>query len=357
MKMTLRWFYTADTIPLEYMKQVPGISGVVGALYDVPVGAVWKKDKIKPMMEKAKHAGLPIEVIESVNIHEDIKLGLPTREVYIDNYKQTIKNLADFGVKVICYNFMPIFDWTRSSLAYPLEDGSTVLSYERAVIEGVTPADMIKRMKNASGSYQMPGWEPERLADIEQLFRAYETVTETDLFQHLVYFLEAIMPTLKETGIKMAIHPDDPPWPVFGLPRILKDEQDIERLLEAVPEKENGVTFCTGSLGARQANDLLDIAEYCLKQDRMPFVHIRNITHTKDGDFHEVSHYDKSGSVDVVGLIKLLHTYQYDGYVRPDHGRMIWGEEARPGYGLYDRALGAMYMTGIWDSLEEGTTC
>lgn len=355
--MTLRWFYTADTIPLQYIKQVPGITGVVGALYDVPVGDVWRKDKIEPMMSEAKSAGLPIEVIESVNVHEDIKLGLSTRDAYIENYIKTIKNLAAFGVKVICYNFMPIFDWTRSSLDYALADGSTVLSYNKKQIDDVTPEEMIKQMREASGDFQMPGWEVDRLGNIEALFKQYEAVTEQDLFDHLVYFLEALMPTLKETGVRMAIHPDDPPWSVFGLPRVLKTKQDIDRLLEAVPEKENGLTFCTGSLSARLDNDLPSILESDIKQDRIPFVHIRNIAHTGEGDFHEVSHYDKTGTVDIVKLIRLLHHYQYNGYIRPDHGRMIWGEKARPGYGLYDRALGAMYMTGIWDSLEGDSLC
>ncbi|PXW90920.1 D-mannonate dehydratase [Streptohalobacillus salinus] len=353
MKMTFRWFYDEDNIPLGYMKQIPGMTGVVGALYHIPVGAPWPETAVATMVEEAHEAGLALEVIESVNIHEDIKLGLPTRETYIENYKETIKTLSKFGVKVICYNFMPIFDWTRSDLAMPLPDGSTVLSYERDQIEGIDPVVLIERIKNSAKGHAMPGWEPERLSKIEALFEQYQGMTEEKLFDHLVYFLEAIIPVAKACDVRMAIHPDDPPWSVFGLPRIIKNEKDLDRLMAAVPEVENGITLCTGSLGANLANNLPRIFEKFVGNDRAPFIHIRNVKHLENGDFHEVAHRDDEGSVDVKALIKILHKHDYQGYVRPDHGRMIWGEDARPGYGLYDRALGAMYMQGLWDMLEE----
>lgn len=351
--MTFRWFGDADKIPLKYMKQIPGMTGVVGALYHIPVGEEWPEKDIKVMIDEAKKAGLDIDVIESVNIHDDIKLGLPSREGYIENYKKTIRTLSQFGVKVICYNFMPIFDWTRSDLAMPLDDESTVLAYEKAEIEGIDPNILIERIAKDSKGHKMPGWEPERLQYIAELFEQYEGMTEDKLFNNLVYFLEAIMPTLKECDVRMAIHPDDPPWSVFGLPRIMKNEADLDRLIQAVPERENGITLCSGSLGANQTNDLVKIFDKFVGMDRAPFIHIRNVKHLDNGDFHEVAHRDASGSVDVKGLIKVLHKHDYAGYVRPDHGRMIWDEDARPGYGLYDRALGAMYMQGLWDMLEE----
>ncbi|SEN88465.1 mannonate dehydratase [Amphibacillus marinus] len=353
MKMTFRWFGETDTVPLTYIKQIPGMTGVVGALFHIPAGDEWPEQDIEALYNRVKEANLELEVIESVNVHDDIKLGLPSRDQYIENYKATIRTLSKYGVKVICYNFMPIFDWTRSDLAMPLPDHSTVLSYQRDQIEGVDPKEMIDRITESSKGLTMPGWEPERLAHIAELFEKYQGMTEDRLFYNLVYFLEQVIPVAKECNIRMAIHPDDPPWSVFGLPRIVKNEQDLDRIVQAVNEPENGLTLCSGSLGANRDNNLITIFDKFIAMDRVPFMHIRNVAHKANGDFHEVAHKDNSASVDVKGLIKVLNKNQYKGYLRPDHGRMIWGEEGRPGYGLYDRALGAMYLQGLWDMLEE----
>lgn len=356
MKVAFRWFGREDdSVSLEHIRQIPGIDGVVGALFDIPVGEVWPEDLIKELKEEINRNGMSLEVIESVNIHEDIKLGLPSREKYIENYKQTIRNLAKAGVKVICYNFMPIFDWTRSDLAKELPDGSTVLAYEKGKIESIEPMALIEQMENLSNGYSLPGWEPERLKSIKYLFQLYKDVTEEDLFNHLQYFLEQIIPVAEECDIKMAIHPDDPPWSVFGLPRIVHSKGNLDKIIKLVDSPSNGLTICSGSLGANPNNDIPDILRHFLKKERVPFVHIRNIKIAENGDFEETSHRStENGTLDLYEIVKTLHDYEFKGYFRPDHGRMIWGEKARPGYGLYDRALGIMYILGIWDSLEKG---
>lgn len=195
----------------------------------------------------------------------------------------------------------------------------------------------------------MPGWEPERLEHLTRLFEAYQNVTEEDLWSHLHYFLEHIIPTAARCGITMAIHPDDPPWPVFGLPRIMTSGESIGRLLQLVDHPANGVTLCSGSLGANPENDLSAMIH--AYADRIPFAHIRNVKVYENGDFIETSHRTKDGTVDICGIVKAYHETGFSGYVRPDHGRHIWDEKCRPGYGLYDRALGIMYLWGIWDSL------
>ncbi|GGE25698.1 mannonate dehydratase [Pullulanibacillus camelliae] len=353
MKMTFRWFGSDDdSVTLEQIKQIPGVNGIVGALFDIPVGEVWPLERIMALKKEIQEKGLSLEVIESVNVHEDIKLGLPTRDRYIANYIETMRNLSTVGVKVICYNFMPVFDWTRSDLAKPLPDGSTALAYEKSKIETIDPIVLVNRMEGASEGFSMPGWEPERLKTIKHLFELYKDVTEEDLFDHLQYFLEKIIPVAEACDIKMAIHPDDPPWSVFGLPRIVTNKANLERITKLVDSPYNGLTICTGSLGANPKNDLVDIMRTFSERNRVPFAHIRNIKIYENGDFEETAHRSEEGSQDIYGIVKALHDTNFSGYVRPDHGRKIWGEVARPGYGLYDRALGAMYLLGLWDSLE-----
>ncbi|WEG11881.1 mannonate dehydratase [Pullulanibacillus sp. KACC 23026] len=354
MKLTFRWFGSKDdTVPLDYIKQIPGMDGIVGALYDVPVGEVWPLEKIVALKQEIESKGLTFEVVESVNIHEDIKLGLPTRDRYIENYKETIRNLASVGVKVICYNFMPIFDWTRSDLAKCMPDGSTVLAYEKEKFESVDPIGLIEKIEKESNGFVLPGWEPERLKEIKHLFALYENITEADLAVHLQYFLEQIIPVCEESDVKMAIHPDDPPWSVFGLPRIVKNRKDLERIVNMVDSPSNCLTLCSGALGANPQNNIPEMMRYFSSINRIAFAHIRNIKIYENGDFVESSHRSCDGSQDLYEIIKALHDTNYTGYIRPDHGRMIWDEEARPGYGLYDRALGCMYILGIWDSLDK----
>lgn len=200
----------------------------------------------------------------------------------------------------------------------------------------------------------MPGWEPERLAHVTQLIQQYQGVTENDLRENLKYFLEKIIPVCEEVDIKMGIHPDDPPYSIFGLPRIVKNRDDLDFICNAVDSPYNGITFCTGSIGEDPDNDLVAIVAEFAKRDRIPFAHIRNVKFIGNGkDCYESAHYTPCGSHDMFRIMEALYDNGFDGYIRPDHGRMIWGETGRPGYGLYDRALGAMYLTGIWESLEK----
>lgn len=351
MQMTFRWFGSEkDTVTLEQIKQIPNVVGVVPALHNLPAGEAWTLDDIMKMKSEIEKAGLTMECIESVNVHEDIKIGLPTRDKYIENYKTSIRNLAKAGVKVICYNFMPVFDWTRTDLAMDMGDGATCLSYDGVQIEGKSPEQMFKDIDDNSNGYAMPGWETERMPEIKELFEKYKGVTSDDLWNNLKYFLDAIMPVCEECDVKMAIHPDDPPWDIFGLPRIIKDRESLKKLLEIVPSKYNGLTFCTGSLGASSKNDLPSmIREF---GDRIYFAHLRNIK-VVDNHFNETAHESNTGSLDMYEIVKALQDVGFDGYIRPDHGRMIWGEVARPGYGLYDRALGVAYLNGLWEAVKK----
>lgn len=351
MQMTFRWFGSEkDTVTLEQIKQIPNVVGVVPALHNLPAGEAWELDDIMKIKSEIEKAGLTMECIESVNVHEDIKIGLPTRDKYIENYKTSIRNLAKAGVKVICYNFMPVFDWTRTDLAMDMGDGATCLSYDGVQIEGKSPEQMFKDIDDNSNGYAMPGWETERMPEIKELFEKYKGVTSDDLWNNLKYFLDAIMPVCEECDVKMAIHPDDPPWDIFGLPRIIKDRESLKKLLEIVPSKYNGLTFCTGSLGASSKNDLpAMIREF---GDRIYFAHLRNVK-VVDNHFNETAHESNTGSLDMYEIVKALQDVGFDGYIRPDHGRMIWGEVARPGYGLYDRALGVAYLNGLWEAVKK----
>lgn len=354
MEMGFRWYGEKDDpIKLQDIRQIPGTKQVVGALYDIPVGEVWPKSEIKSLKDQVESAGLKIKIIESVNIHDDIKIGLPSRDKYIENYKETIKNLAAYGIKVICYNFMPIFDWVRTDLHYKLADGSTDLAFQHKIVEG-SPDDIIKSVQENSNGFILPGWEPERLAEVKKLFKAYENVDENKLAENMEYFLKAIMPTCEKYDVKMAMHPDDPPRPLFGLPRIYKNVEDMRKIENMYDSPYNGFTICTGSLGENPKNDVPAIIREFVKKNKAPFIHVRNIKFMgNEGDFHESAHLSSEGSLDMYEIMKALHDTNFNGVVRPDHGRDIWGEEGRPGYGLYDRALGIAYLNGLWEALNK----
>ena len=353
MMMTWRWFGNGnDNISLKKIKQIPGVSGIVWSLHNIAAGEIWPQEHINNNIKLIKDSGFSADVVESVNIHDSIKIGTPDRDVYIDNYIDTIKKLGNSGVKVICYNFMPVFDWVRTDLYKKAKDGSNALFYEKSLAEK-NPQQLISEVLQGAGDFTLPGWEPERLVSIEKLFDAYSDVDEQKLTGNCRYFLERIIPTCEKYGVKMAVHPDDPPWPIYGLPRIVRSSDHIRRYLSLVDSPYNGLTFCTGSLGANPENDLLSMADEFF--DRIHFVHLRNLKINTEGDFIECSHRTADGSVNISGLIKLLHDRDFNGYIRPDHGRHIWGEESvcRPGYGLYDRALGVMYLLGLWDAITE----
>lgn len=354
LKMGFRWFGTDDDpITLQQIRQIPGTKQVVSALYDIPAGEVWPLERIQALKKQIEDAGMKFEVVESVNIHDDIKAGRPKRDEYIANYQETIKNLSKCGIKVICYNFMPIFDWIRTNLAYPLHDGSNAMEFEFEQLSD-DPHELLESMKKGSNSYSLPGWEPERMAQLAKLFDEYAGMTGDQLRANLKYFLDAIIPTCEKYGVKMAMHPDDPPFNLFHLPRIYKNREDMEKIMLLHDSPYNGFTICTGSLGENPANDLPSIIREFVKKDRVPFMHTRNIKFTNErGDFHESAHLSSEGSLDMFEIMKALHDCHYDGYIRPDHGRNIWGEQGRPGYGLYDRALGITYLEGLWEALEK----
>ena len=347
MKMTFRWYGEKDPVTLDKIRQIPNMTGVVTALYTIPVGEVWDSESILALKKVINDNGLEMEVIESVPVHEEIKLGSPARERYIENYKQTIRNLGAAGVKVICYNFMPVFDWVRSELKYVTEDGSNCLAYSQETLSKLDPKKQ---------SLSLPGWDESYTKDeLAELLKRYEAVDADKLFENMVYFLEKIIPVCEECDVKMAVHPDDPPWSLFGLPRIICDEAGVDKLFAAVDSKYNGITLCTGSLGANKGNDLVNLAAKYAKMGRVHFLHARNIKFKDENAetlfFHESPHPTECGSLDIYGIMRALYENGFEGYTRPDHGRNIWGEDGRPGYGLFDRALGAVYLSGLWEAI------
>ena len=352
--MTMRWFGPGhDPVTLGKLRQVPGLHGVIATLYGVPPGEAWTKEEFAALKGEVEAAGLCIAGIESVNIHDSIKTAAPDRDMYIENYIATLKMLGEAGIGMVCYNFMPVFDWTRTQLAKPRSDGATVLSYEQGVIDGINPEEMFSKISaGASAGVVLPGWEPERMSRIKELFEMYREVDGEALFASLKYFLEAVMPACEKYGVKMAIHPDDPAWPIFGLPRIITKKEQLLRLVNAVDHPCNGVTLCTGSLGSSPANDIPDIIRSL--KGRVHFAHVRNVRHNGPGDFEEAAHLSADGSLDMYEIMKALFDIGFDGPVRPDHGRHIWGEtKCIPGYGLYDRALGLAYLSGILEAIRK----
>lgn len=352
MEMTMRWFGTGfDTVTLEQIRQVPGVKGVITTLYDTTPGEVWPIERIQALKKEVEAAGLHIAGIESVNIHDAIKIGTPDRDKYIANYIETLENLGKEGIHMVCYNFMPVFDWTRTELQRKRKDGSTVLAYNQDAIDRISPENMFESISKDANGAILPGWEPERMAKIKELFEAYKDVDEEKLFANLVYFLEKIMPVCDKYDINMAIHPDDPAWSVFGLPRIIINKANLLRMMKAVDNKHNGITFCSGSYGTNLENDLPDMIRSL--KGRIHFAHVRNLQFNSPRDFEEAAHLSADGTFDMYEIMKALYDIGFDGPIRPDHGRMIWGEVAMPGYGLYDRALGATYLNGLWEAIDK----
>jgi len=352
MKMSFRWFgKDYDSVSLQKIRQIPGLDGVITTLYGQQAGNEWPIEEIRQLKKDVEDAGLSIYGIESVNVSDEIKVAHKDRDLHIERYINTLKKLSQENINMVCYNFMSVFDWTRSDLAKEREDGSTVLAYDQSKIDKIDPTKMFQSLEGDSNGFVMPGWEPERLAKIKELFEMYTNVDNETLFINLKYFLEAIMPTCEKYGVKMAIHIDDPVWSVFGLPRIVKSKEDILRIVNAVPSDYNGVTLCTGSLSTNPGNDIPDIIR-ALK-GKIHFAHVRNTEHISEGVFQESPHLSHTGSLDMYEIIKALVEVGFDGPIRPDHGRAIWGEVAMPGYGLYDRALGSQYLLGLIEAINK----
>ena len=308
MEMTLRWYGSEyDTVSLKHIRQIPGVTGVITTLYDIPAGEVWPIDRIRELKQEVRDSGLRISGIESVNVHDAIKIGSPERDRYIDNYILTLENLGKEDIHLVCYNFMPVFDWTRTELARKRPDGSTVLAYNQKSVDMLKPEQMFESISDSTNGTIMPGWEPERMSHIKELFEMYKDVDDEKLFENLKYFLERIMPVCDKYDINMAIHPDDPAWSVFGLPRIIINKANILRMLEMVDNPQ------------------------------------------------EAAHLSSDGNFDMYEIMKALYDIGFNGPIRPDHGRMIWDEVAMPGYGLYDRALGAAYLNGLWEAIEKSS--
>ena len=344
MKLSFRWYGESDPISLQYISQIPGMRSIVSAVYDVKPGEVWGEDSLAKMKQQCEENGLVFDVVESIPVHEDIKLGRNDVDKLLDVYCENIRRCAKYGVKCVTYNFMPVFDWTRTQLDKKAPDGSTSL---------VMYWDQMRGLDPLKDDIHLPGWDSSYTQEqVRELITAYGELGEEGLWKNLEKFLKKVIPVAEECGVRMAIHPDDPPYPIFGLPRIITCEENLERFLKIVDSPANGLTFCTGSLGASVDNDLPAMIRRFGK--RIHFAHLRNIKHTGERRFEEVGHPTSCGSLDMYEIVKALVESGFDGYVRPDHGRMIWGEKGRYGYGLYDRALGATYIAGLFEAVERG---
>lgn len=337
MRLALRWLGADDPIPLSYIAQIPDVAAAVWSLPAIPAGRLWPAEAIEANVARIRAVGLGADVVESLPVHEDIKLGRATRDEYLSVYKENLTRLGRAGISLVVYNFMPLFDWFRTDLAMELGDGSTALAYSDDELD-------------ASADPWEEGWAAYSPLDgtPDSLRESYRELDEAKLRENLLYFLESVVPAAERAGVNLGIHPDDPPWSIFGIPRIVKNRDDLAMILEAVDTPTNGLTLCVGSLGADPSNDPVALVRQFA--GRIHFVHGRNVKHTGPGQFHETPHPPGHGDVDLVAVLSVLHEIGYTGWIRPDHGRMIWGETGTPGYGLYDRALGAAFLNGVWQA-------
>jgi mannonate dehydratase len=347
MKITWRWFGDNDRIQLQQIAQIPCVRGIVGTLEDMQVGEVWTTDRFAALKNQVEAAGFTLDVIESIGVAESIKLGAPDRDAYIDAYCESIRNMGRAGIPVLCYNFMPLLDWMRTDMAYYLPDKSVVTRYVH---------DEIVRYELSKGLENRVAWVRGFSGDeLQAALAQYAGIDDERLFENFAYFLRRVVPVAAEAGVYLAVHPDDPPWSIFGLPRIVRDQASIQRILDVVDSPHNGLTFCTGSLGTWAENNLPAMIRQF--KGRIHFAHMRNVQRTDVQDFHEVAHPSNCGSVDMGAVMQALADIGYTGPIRPDHGRQIWNEDVqRTGYGLYDRALGAMYLQGLWEGVQQATT-
>lgn len=383
MEKTWRWFGRKDPITLDMLRQI-GVEGIVTALHNIPLGEVWPREEIRSLREEIEHHGMRWSVVESLPVTETIKYAGKDRDEQIEIYKQSMHNLAAEGVKTICYNFMPILDWARTDLEYPNPDGTSNLYFNRAEFayfdihilkrenaeKDWTESDLarveelkskmtpegekrlidniiIKTQGFVSGNFSESDYAP--VEKFRNMLKLYDGIDKNQLRENMKYFLEAIMPVCEETDIKMCVHPDDPPMSVFGLPRIVTCEEDIEWFLNAVPNWHNGLTFCAGSLSAGAHNDVVKLAEKFA--DRTHFAHIRICCVEPNGNFKESSHLDPR-------LIKIVRTFEEKNPsipMRVDHAPLMLGDEKmgyNPGYSFHGRMLALGMVSGIMATID-----
>lgn len=374
---TWRWFGPDDPITLNEIKQT-GATGIVTSLHDVPAGHIWKSDAIQKRKNEIENHGLRWAVVESVPVHEDIKKQNGSYKQWTENYRQTIENLAQCGIKTICYNFMPVLDWTRTDLDYPLENGATALRFEQDAFaafelfllerKGAANNYSYEQIRRAKTYFEqmdegektslvkniiagLPGGHDEySLEEFKSILDEYASIDEDSLRSNLRDFLQAIIPAAENAGVRMAIHPDDPPFPILGLPRIVSTEDDVKWLLKTVDSSSNGLTLCTGSYGVRVDNDLSGMAERY--GDRIHFLHFRSIQREQDGSFYEADHLDGDSNVAGVmhALIKKLSSSDRSIPVRPDHGHKKLDDltkQTNPGYSCIGRLEGLAKLKGL----------
>ena len=344
-KLSFRWYGAEDPVSLESISQIPGMRSIVSAVYDVKPGEVWPEESLAWIKSSCEEHGLVFDVVESIPVHEDIKLGRGEVDTLLENYCENVRRCAKYGVKCITYNFMPVFDWTRTQLDKKAADGSTSLVMYWEQLKGLDPLH---------DDIHLPGWDASYTQEqVRELISAYSELGEEGLWKNLERFLKAVIPVAEACGVKMAIHPDDPPYPIFGLPRIITCEENLDRFLGLANSPSNCLCLCTGSLGCAKSNDVPAMVRKYAQMERIAFMHIRNVKILEDGSFEERAHLSSCGSLDLYEIVKALADAGYEGYVRPDHGRMIWGETGKPGYGLFDRALGVAYLNGLFEACEK----
>lgn len=390
LEQTFRWFGPRDAVTLADIRQT-GATGIVTALHHIPCGDVWEVDEIRERKKMIRDAGLTWSVIESINIHESIKTGAAGRDEWIEKYIQSLRNVSELGLKIVCYNFMPVLDWTRTNLDFRLSNKASALRYDAMAMaafdlyllereEAFTEFSAVIQQKAktfldglskeerdvliSTIMAGLPGTdEVYAMKEFREKLKKYSGTGAAELKANLAYFLQAIIPAAEEAGVKMCIHPDDPPFPILGLPRVVCTEQDLQDVVNAAPSPANGITFCTGSLGANPVNDLPGIVERM--GQHIHFLHLRNVKREPDGSFYESDHLD--GDNDMAAIVEKILIEQKKREsagrddvaipMRPDHGHKLlddFSRNAYPGYSVIGRMKGLAELRGLEIGLRKG---